>query len=510
MKIIELKDIGPIEQLTIPVPEGGGVSVLLGPIESGKSVGLLAVNRLADGKGDITRRDGSASGHITGLGASIKVVKSPRRTGQLESLDMNGQLAIDDLVDPGIDNPEAADAKRIKALVRISGVTADPALFYGLLGGQEEFERIVPTSAIETDDLVLMARKTKEAFESEARKHSDQAGHAERHAAGCQEACKDIDLETPHDDNELGLAWKAAVETQKRLQAERTTADNALRLAEASRKSIDSVKREYHGPDMAEAIKAVVGQGHLLDTFRANEAKMREAAAVAQQTYERAQQQSEDAEQLHGAAVISRDAALQHETTMAGWQESIDAVSKLPAPMPDKIAAATRAVMEAQTAVENGETVRRAIVKAEEAKEYAETAKTHRDTETRLRDAARATNDVLTEAVQSDALTVQDGRLVTVHPDRSAPVPYTERSDGMRTLIAITIAAKRIKKDHAEQTALVILGQRLWADLDQGSKVEVCQLACKLGINVITAATDNAPLHAEVFSPAEPEPATAD
>jgi DNA repair exonuclease SbcCD ATPase subunit len=54
MKNIEIKNIGPIASVTIPVPEAGGVVVLTGRNGSGKSHALEAVSAATTGQGEAT------------------------------------------------------------------------------------------------------------------------------------------------------------------------------------------------------------------------------------------------------------------------------------------------------------------------------------------------------------------------------------------------------------------------------------------------------------------------
>lgn len=54
MTTVEIKDIGPIENLSIPVPDGGGVVVFRGKNGVGKSHALAAIDALVTGKGRLS------------------------------------------------------------------------------------------------------------------------------------------------------------------------------------------------------------------------------------------------------------------------------------------------------------------------------------------------------------------------------------------------------------------------------------------------------------------------
>ena len=120
MKNIEIKNIGPIASVTIPVPEAGGVVVLTGRNGSGKSHALEAVSAATTGKGKPPLKDMAKSGTVSVPGVTMTVGRSVRRQGELQVETLEGRLSIADLVDPGFVDPERADAKRIKALVGLS------------------------------------------------------------------------------------------------------------------------------------------------------------------------------------------------------------------------------------------------------------------------------------------------------------------------------------------------------------------------------------------------------
>ena len=115
--MITLKNIGPIENVTIPVPAEGGVVVLRGRNGSGKSTALDAIQTAITGKGKPPLRDKAAKGEIHAGGVSLTVAKSIRRSGELVVTSLDSRLSVADLVDPGIVDPLRADASRIKALV---------------------------------------------------------------------------------------------------------------------------------------------------------------------------------------------------------------------------------------------------------------------------------------------------------------------------------------------------------------------------------------------------------
>jgi ABC-type branched-subunit amino acid transport system ATPase component len=119
--MINIKNIGPIESVSIPVPAEGGVVVLHGRNGSGKSTALDAIQSAVTGKGKPPLKDKAAKGEVHAGGVTLTVAKSVRRAGELTVTALDGRLSIADLVEPGINDPLRADASRIKALVNLSG-----------------------------------------------------------------------------------------------------------------------------------------------------------------------------------------------------------------------------------------------------------------------------------------------------------------------------------------------------------------------------------------------------
>ena len=80
-KKITLENVGPIERLSIPLPEAG-VVVLRGRNGVGKSHALQAVDSLVGGRGRPPCRDGARRAVVEGFGARITISRSLRRTGE--------------------------------------------------------------------------------------------------------------------------------------------------------------------------------------------------------------------------------------------------------------------------------------------------------------------------------------------------------------------------------------------------------------------------------------------
>ena len=168
MSTVEIKNVGPVEYLNLPIPEGGGIVVLHGRNGTGKTKSLEAIEKLTSGRGNVEVRDGELKGAVSGFGATLTIARSTTRRGEIEVESLSGKFSIADLVQPPVKDPTAADAKRIKTLVSLADAKADPALFHDLVGGAEAFAALIPL--VEADDLVTLASKVKREFEGAARK----------------------------------------------------------------------------------------------------------------------------------------------------------------------------------------------------------------------------------------------------------------------------------------------------------------------------------------------------
>ncbi|MCX7671668.1 MAG: ATP-binding protein, partial [Anaerolineae bacterium] len=179
-KTIQIENVGPIERLSIPLPEAG-VVVLRGRNGCGKSHALDAVDALVTGRGRPPCRDGATKGRVAGCGVTLTIGRSQRRSGEAEVQSLEGRLDITQLVEPPIQDPEAADVRRIKALIQLSGRSATV----------QDFAAMIPDAAglglFDADEPVALAGQIKRALEAEARRY-EQAAEKERVAAEVQQA----------------------------------------------------------------------------------------------------------------------------------------------------------------------------------------------------------------------------------------------------------------------------------------------------------------------------------
>lgn len=489
MENIEVKEHGLIEYISLPVRPG--VNIFRGPNDCGKSVLLEGLSRtLGNQRAKAACRTGQKQGSIEGLGVKLTVSKRTTVKGVLVVDSIEGRYTVADLVDPHIKDPVAADTKRIHALLSLNGVESDPAKFHALLpGGKEEFDRVV--GPVEGDGLVELAGIIKRKLEHKSRDNASRAADFKLQAEVCKLACEGVDTSVETDVSKLQAAFEEAVQLRAELR-ERDRA--AMEAIEKSQEASEALKQAQHGQRAftveraTEAVQDAHKQGLV--------SKARVSAALVALT---------EAEQ----AAASADASLKHlrrelenaqfrEQLAVGWQATIDAAIGLSSPTLEEVATTAATLEAARKAIELGVKARDATKNTQQALDHLHESNIHSEAAESLRQAAMATDDVLSDAVDSETLTVVGGRLMTPTEDRGL-IPYAERSQGYRANIAICEAIKLIKSQGTHDTAIIPLPQELWAGIQPNIQRAIDLQARKAGVTIYTAEAVDEDLHVTAF-----------
>jgi len=467
IRTVEIENVGPIEKLSIPLPEAG-VIVLRGRNGVGKSHALAAVDSLISGRGKPPCRDGAEKGLVEGFGARLTIGRSQRRTGEAEVVTLEGKLDISQLVQPPIKDEEAADRQRIKALVQLSGQSADLNAFAKILPPGMKLDELVPPSE-RSEDPVVLAGQIKRALEAEARM-------IEKKLQGLQvdlAAMEQLITEPPQpgipevQEEAIAQAKAAYIEAQK--------AEAALRVR------AEEVKKRRQQAEKAKSVLASL-QADLekqnVETLQTQEkelaeqiGKLEKALAVARERLNQVQQQLQKARQV---------------------QSQVEQLKQVIAETPEPISqadleAASQAVEKARQNLERLESLRRNQQLAAQAQQLTEKIRRGEAVAALVRDAARSTDQVLSDMVSqvTSRLRVEGGRLVC-DTDRGVE-PFGELSPGERWRIALEVAAQQVGRG-----GLVTVPQEAWGALDPVNRAEIAQIARQVGVVILTAEADAA------------------
>lgn len=484
---LQIKNVGPVSKLSLPIPEGGGVVVLRGRNGAGKSTVLDAAQALIKGKGKLACKDGERCGEVAGWGAKITVGQTTRRSGELDVISLEGRLDVSQLVDPGIADPAAADARRIKALLALTGASVPREAFAAV------FPQSVPLDTIphnSTGDPVEYAAIVKRAAESEARRIESARDAAREHARGLLASVKDAPA-VAADAGALQAALERAIAREAELRAEQAEAARREDAAREAREALDSVQQ---GRPVEEWALAVTDAQERLAAQIVAVAGCRAALEKAEAELATAEADAQCCRAALEAAEIRLAAAQKLGTAIAGWRATIEASESQAGPIPEEIARAAQITADARAAVEQGAIARHAVDVRAEAESLAAAADGHAESAAALRETAAAIDDVLSGAVACDVLRVSAGRLVTI--TERGFVPFGELSQGERWSIALELATRRVGRG-----GVVPVPQEAWEGLDPDNRAAVARVAASLGVVVLTAEADRGDIRAEAFTP---------
>lgn len=477
------------------LPIQPGATIIEGPCGSGKSLLLEAVALgLGCGeRGRLLADEGARAAEIDCLGVVVRVASKTTRTGDLACGTLE-EFDIGDLIDPPLKEAAAKNRHGIKALLRMSDAKADPALFYDLAGSREAFEQLVPPDALKTDDLVELASRVKRAFDAKARTEEDEAEREEGMAAALRNAGDGLDLSIETDQAALNAAHVAAINRQAALEAQFNAAKAARDKAAEARAALAQATG---------STRTIAEFEGLLRSAKDEYADAKNKADELKRQWEIAKLEQQSAFDRAESAQANLDAAKKTQLAMAGWQQAIEAAEGVTAPAAEEIEAARQATLAAQQAIERAGVIRDAKRKLSEAAEHGTAAGKHRLAAQRLRDAGKATDDVLSKAVNSTRFSIRDNGMWATLPDGTSKPFYNAMSDGERTKIAFAEFVERARAATPDRNTLVVapFPQRVWQDIAPSDKEALCRMAYALNVCIVTAAVDDGQLRVRVWSP---------
>jgi hypothetical protein len=491
---IEIKNIGTIQELVFDLPDDtGGVLVLKGRNKIGKSTAIRVLRALLSGNGrGLPVRDKAVRGSAEAFGKRASVTSSVRLTGDLNVESLEGRFDFSDLVHPEAKDPETRDKIRIKALLSLTGAEADPSIFYDLVGGKEQFEKLIPADSIKKKDLIELAGMVHRAIHAEAKKKESEAEFSRGHAQACKEAAGpdaklgSIELTPLHDASTRASAEYAAVREKM------TGADETRQRIVSTKQAIEQARESYTG-DSVEAAKFTLQEAkQKVGTITEELLELRGQVAKAERALEAANADSRladdrlEAAQNHYHAVRSMETMLSEaEQSLAGEPTSI------------ALAQAAKAAEDAREALESGIKLRDASMKLVEAESHQKTADEATKAAEKLRQAARSVDQVLSQKLPVGPLRAEAGRLV-LDTERGEGAPYDECSVGEAWTYALPYGIKAVGKG-----GVIAVMQEAWDGLDSENRTRIAKAAKDGFCWLITAEVDDGDLRAEVFAAGE-------
>lgn len=480
MKDLQISDVGPIESLTIPLPDGGGVVVLRGRNGAGKTHALAAIGTLLGSKSRPPSRDGSLGAVVEGLGARLTVARRATRSGEIEIAHLEGEDPSL-LVDPGLKDAGAADAERIRALLRLARAEVDPLAFASLVGGETEFRELCRESTLQATDVPAMAGAVKRDFEAAARKSENEAENLHSRAQGVASTLADL----------LGDTGKTAILDGVTLAQARLEHEKAIRVLERAESTQVSARKRIEAAAEARVALEEMGDAGTKESIEGTEAETVEIGTEIRRLRSELQAAEARAQQAEQELHRQKQAARQREALERSIEAAADA-RKIPAEELEDLRERTIATNEL---VERASILERSAGLREDANRLATQATAAAMRGAELRQAARATETVVTEAVSGvcgDDLSIREGRLM-VRVGRGL-IPFAELSQGERWRKSLDIAVSAVGA-----SGLLVVRQEAWEGLDPENRKAVAEHAKTLGTVIVTAESDDGEIRAETL-----------
>jgi len=479
-KSIKIKNIGAIAEAEIPYLPGGGVIELVGPQGCGKSTTLVAIDSLTGSKDKLPLRDHAPQGAVEGFGVSINLKSRTTRTGQPEVASLDSSLSVSDIVNPGIADPAAADARRLEALVRLAGIQPTREMFLPIFDGDEAvFEAVIPFQSISNGDLVSTAKRVRTQCQIAARSEEAATEHLKQQLAQLESQWKDVDLDACHDEAHLKSGYLAAVKYEADMLAAVKFAESHAEAVANAREKIAEFDARPGKSAARAAAELVIAKAH------------REACA---RVHQKAAADLAAAENAESAAHEQERFAIEREQQLGALRQLIES-SKLATHSAESIEKASADRARAEARMETGRLVRLAI----EAKQKDAPLQREIDRSTsvalQLRHAAAATDRVVSEAfaVLGTPLRVDNDRLM-INTSRG-PTPFADLSDGERWKLALDIAIGCVGAN-----GIMTIPQSAWGELQPANKKAIADRLRSCNVLAYTCvATDGAGLSAREF-----------
>lgn len=481
-RTVEINNLGPIEHLEFALPEKG-VLELVGRCGVGKSIALKAIAGAFSGDELPPVRDGQLKGDVRIGGLRVTVAKRSSRKGETDIRSLESDFSLDDFVAGGnIKDPESADARRVRVVVRLLRAKVEAERFRSLVS-DEDFARLVKPEDLDGDDLVAVQERIKRRFEAGTRQARTEAENCLARARAKAAEAEGVDMTAPSDETALRAAHTEAVADDAQLRAEAKAAQETLAKAEEGRRVLAEAEARYDGLSIADASAAVEAADAVLREKRAAQDELWAQLEALKARFAAAQAETVDAGRAQNAALETLKASERHFALLDGWRKSIDAAANVAAIPAEALEASASRVTEASRAIETGAIIRKARAAADAAEAERAKAQEHLDHATRLDEAAKGTEEILSEVVASSGvpLKIKQGRLWA--DKDGVETLFGRLSDGERTIRGLDLMINAVK---CVEDAVITCGQQLWANLDPALKAECAQKVEAAGALMVT------------------------
>lgn len=492
---IAAENLGPIANIEFAL-QSPGVTVLVAPNGSGKSILLDAVQAAARGDGKLPLRDRTKRGKVEAFGATITIGGTCRHTGSFEVTHLEGKFDLAALVDPRLKSPSAADRARVKALVLLTGVRASADLFRNH-AAFADFDTVVTQEALATEDIVEMAAKIKDCYDTAALA-KERLAQREYGKATALIAPSDLDINEESDAVVLQEAYDAARDEVTRLSEQARNARAAQNQFEQAQRIVADIGGEGLLKEQAELKAFLDGVDDQVSGLNSEIVELTR----------KLEQKRAELQNLQSRSVTARARVASIDRQLQSVEEAKKVLQnpvKISLPDERDIRDAQAAVEAARAAIALGVRIREAKANAKLVQQHRDDAKAADDSALRYRDAGKATDEVLSLCIQCPQLRVEsDGksaRLVT-NTSRGESVPYHELSEGERWRLAIDIGA-----DQVGAGGLLVISQVGWEGIDGANRIAIHQHAIERQVYILTAEAASDPNAPPVIVPT-PLPST--
>ncbi len=472
---ISASNLGPIAETEFSLM-APGVTVLVAPNGSGKSILLDAVQAAAKGEGKLPLRDRTRKGRVEAFGATITIGGTCRHTGSFEVTNIEGRFDLAALVDPRLKSAAACDKARIKALVALTGVEASVAMFRNH-EAFHDFDTVVTSEALATDDPIEMAAKIKACYDDEALK-AERLSEREYGQASALIPASEINLDEESDQAVLQEAYNEARDQVTRLQEQKKNAEAARQQLEKAQKLVDDLGADELLEDREELCEWLEGVDEVLQ----------EKSSEIEALLVKVESLRSEVKQINAKAAESKTRIqnIDRQLKMVEDAKKVLADRKsLVEPEQQDIDDANEQLQLASAAIERGVKIREAKKNAERVTHHRLLAKTNQERALRYRDAGKATDEVLSSCIKCDQVRVEsDGKTARLVCDteRGKSIPYHDLSDGERWKLAIDIGADQVGKG-----GLLVISQVGWEGIDGKNRQLIHDHAVSRGVYILTA-----------------------